>query len=305
MPAQRPSAAADNPYAVGAGMAAASAEPLEHGELRIGTPNIDSIVSTATAIFTNRWQPLVIGGVIVLAYNIVAWIVGQILPFLGPVIGEGMMIVASLLLQLVSSLLGFYLSVGLIRTALSVARNQPTPVSVMFPNPGTFGRVVLTMLIPLLALLGLAAVVAGLGAAFYFATGQADAAGIGAAVIGVLLVGGVYMAMFFLLWPAVYLASDDRASGMAALRTGFAIGITNKLNSFLFFLINMALGIIGILTCCIGQIATTPAAFLVAGVGYLMMTSQPVSDPSPPATLPPAGFSPSGVGTSSPYGTPS
>lgn len=310
MPVQRPSAAADNPYAVHSGMATAAMEPTTHGELLIRTPGIDAIVSAATSIFTNRWQPLVIGGLIIFGYNILTAILGQIIPAVGGMAGEEVAIGASVLMQCVSSLIGFYLTCGLIRIALSVARNAPTPVSVMFPNPGLFGRVILTMLIPILGLLALGAILGGVGAAIYFATGQDDAAGIGVAVIAGLLLGAVYLAMLFLLWPAVYLACDDRGFGMSAIRTGFAIGISNKLNSFLFMLINMVLGLIGVLTCCVGQIATTPATFLVAAVGYLMMTSQPVSDPSqPPLGASPPGFGNPGFGNPSygnpNYGTPS
>jgi uncharacterized membrane protein len=263
-------------------MAAANANvEVERGEIIIRTASIDRIVSASTAIFSARWQPLVLSGLIYFGFAIVsgmiAFGVGMAVelnaPDVGPFIQAGF--------AFLSNIVTWYLTLGLMKVGLMVARGQETSPANIFISANAYFRLIL----PILVLCGISAIpnlIPLMMEAF-----QDEFTGAMATLIGFSVVGLLTGLAIWTIWPMFYLAVDNRAENGSAISLGFQIGTQNLLNGFLMGLISIALGIASAVTCGLGSIVTSPLMMLIGAVAYLLMTSQPVSDPNTMPYQPP------------------
>jgi uncharacterized membrane protein len=83
----------------------------------------------------------------------------------------------------------------------------------------------------------------------------------------------------------MYLIVDDRPH---AYSTGVTIATNNLLLGFLiWWIIQLVLQIVVVLTCGLGMIVTQPLLLTFAAIAYLVATSQPLSSPRyTPAPVP-------------------
>lgn len=273
-PRAYPTASPANPYAVNPAMASAAAEAVPSGEIAIRKANIDDVVSASLAIFSRRWAPLIIAGLILFGFSFAIGIVSGGVNMLGDVNDWLSAEVLVLLSQIVIGFASYYLTIGMMTVALGVARGRDVTASQIFVSPAVFGRV----LLPVLALVLFGAVsqaitmqVVGAAETFeeVFITMAFSAAG--SLIISLLLL---------FIWPCFYVACDGRASNLAAVAMGFRIGVHNIATSLFLVVIALVLGVASLITCGLGVIITQPILLLLGAVAYLQMTSQPVSDPN-------------------------
>lgn len=263
----------DNPYAFSPGMGSYEALQVGKAPIVVRTASIDRIVSAATSIFSARWQPLVLSG---LVYYIGVIVVGMIN------IGVNMAIQAAdlefgpiILFAFTTfiSLFNWYISLGLINVALMAARGQETGPAKVFIGPSLFARLMVPIIV--LSIIG-----ASPGLLLLVNEAAADEfAGAMLTLVGSAFVGIATALVLWTIWPMFFLIIDERNESGSTLSLGFKIGTSNLLNGFLMILIAAVLGIAATFTCTIGTIVTQPLMMLIGCVAYLMMTSQPVSDP--------------------------
>jgi len=249
------------------------------GEIQIVQLPIEDIVSPTWNIFIARWAPLVLSMLILMAVSIVVIVVPF---FLIALIAESVGELAAGILMLsffpFVLFLSAYASVGWCRLALAVARNEPEPLSRLMPPLHLVFRLIGGGIL-MMAIVGLA-----FGIVFALMGGLAMAVGNEGIVVGVtfLLMGGLSIAALvaqWLLWPWVFVVSDDKGSTIESIRIAYQISINNKLTSLLIVVISFLLSTLGSMMCYVGHVVTTPVTILLFAVGYLMLTSQPLSNP--------------------------
>ena len=289
--------APSNPYAMTPGMAAADMAPVrKQGDLVIQRASIDDIISKTTSIFTARWQPLVLGGLIAFAFAFAAGMVIGVASFF--ILGQGpeVALIVNSALQLAVGFMTYYFNLGLIRIGLAVSRGEEASPTQVFAPLETYARA----LVPILPLV----LIGASPQLVMFAIGEnADPAfGPGVwvglvplvATIGASLISGLIL---LVTWPFLYLAADHRASNFGALALGFRIATTNLVNSFLFGLIAIVLSVGAGCTCGFAAIVTQPVLMLLGAVGYLAMTGQEIRDPNQtPTPVPNYTYTPGGQG---------
>ncbi|TWU41218.1 hypothetical protein Q31b_26570 [Novipirellula aureliae] len=249
------------------------------GKIQVVQRPIEDIVSPTWNIFIARWVPLVLSMLILMAVSMVVIVV----PFFGIAVvadGVGEEVAGVLMVCFLPFLLFFsaYATVGWSRMALAVARNEPEPLSRLLPPIRLVFRLILGGII-MLALLGLA-----IGIVVAFTAGLAMAVANDGLIVGVtfLLLGAlsiVIMVGQWLLWPWVFVVSDDKGSAIESIRIAYGISINNKLTSLLIVVFSFVLSTLGSMMCYVGHFVTTPATVLLFAVAYLMLTSQPISNP--------------------------
>lgn len=281
-------ATSSNPYAVNKNLAAVDTFHTVKGDLLIVRAKIDAIVSTAIEIFSARWQPLVLGGLIVFGLT---FAMGLVLGGIGFAMAlaqqggggaVGLPKPINFALQVGVGFLSWYVFCGLIRIGLLVARGaQASPMDVFY-SPAPYLKLMIIFL-PMI----LIGATPTLFAPDFNAQGPGDFDDVFLSV-GISLGVGLLQALLLLvIWPTIYVVMDGRASGLQALSIGTQIGTSNLLNSFLLAIVTMILGLAAVMTCGFGAIVTQPCLALVGTVAYLMMTSQPVVNPkSTPNIMP-------------------
>lgn len=262
-----------NPYAVDPAMASASAEAVPEGEIVIRTASIDDIVSVSASIFSRRWQPLVIAGLILfgcsVAAGVASWGVTSAVAAAPGISVTAVTLISHTLIGFVS----YYLTVGVMKVALAVARGREVTAAETFISPAVFGRVLLPVVV--LVLLGTVA----RWIALRVASEAETLAGIFASVAVSVGSSFIVALLLLLIWPLFYVACDGRAANLSAVALGLRIGIRNLINSLFLVVIALVLGLASIVTCGVASIVTHPILLLLGAVAYLQMTSQPVSDP--------------------------
>lgn len=281
-PLQWPSEDPQNPYAVNPAVAAAAVEPVPKAEIVIRTASIDEIVSAATAIFSHRWQPLVIAGLILFGFSFAIGLGAGIVSALGQAMDPLATAAIAFVSQCLIGFVSYYLTIGVMTVALAVARGRDVTATEVFVSPAVFGRVLLpvTFLVLLGAVSQLVAVLLA---------GEAESLEGVLASVAVSMVTALITALLLLLiWPLFYVACDGRASNLSAVALGFRIAVRNIITSLFLVVIALVLGIAALATCGFGTILTQPILLLLGAVGYLQMTSQPIYNPNQQPVASPA-----------------
>lgn len=263
-----------NPYAFSPGMGAFETLQVDKAPIVVRTASIDQVVSASTSIFSARWQPLVLSGLVYYVGIIAVGIIN-----FGANIGiqAAQIDVAPLLLFAIACVAGifnWYLSLGLMNVGLMSARGLETGPSKVFVGINVLGR----LLIPIVILSAIAASPNLL--MFFTGQMQQDFGVAMLTVVGSLLVGLATGLVMWTIWPMFFLIIDQRYESGSPLSLGFKIGTNNLLNGFLMALIAVVLSIAATFTCTLGTIVTQPLMMLIGAIAYLMMTSQPISDPN-------------------------
>lgn len=255
-------------------MAAAATDAVPSGEIVIRKANIDDVVSASLAIFSRRWSPLIIAGLILFGFSFAIGMLSWGANMLGEANQWLSVEVLVLLSHLVIGFASYYLTIGVMTVALGVARGKDVTASHMFVSPAVFGRV----LLPVVALVLFGAVSQAIamqlvGAAETFEELFASLALNAASSLLISL-------LLLFIWPCFYVACDGHASNLAAVALGFRIGVHNIATSLFLVVIALVLGFASLITCGLGVIVTQPVLLLLGAVAYLQMTGQPVSDPN-------------------------
>ncbi|TWU31711.1 hypothetical protein [Novipirellula artificiosorum] len=249
------------------------------GELEIVQRPIEDIFSPTMSIFGARWAPLILSSLIVfLAMGLLTGIPFIVLMVIADGGNDFTAAILMLFFMPIAIFLGAYVTVGLARVALAVARNESEPLSQLIPPLNLVFRFLGGGLLMVLAVAVVVAAFAAI-AALLAAITQNETVAVGVVGIGMLILFLVSMAAQWLLWPWVFVVSDGKASAIGSIRAAFQIVMNNKVTSLLIVVISVGLSMLGNLLCYVGLIVTQPLTLLMFAVGYLVLTNQPISNP--------------------------
>ncbi len=256
-----------------------AAEPVATvGVLQVVPRSVEEVFSATLAIFGARWGVLLGAFVLVLTASFAVYFVpmfvlaaiadagGDMFGYIGLAIWVPLMVIA-----------GCYVSVGLARNAIAVARNSPAPLSELFPPLG----IVVRFLIGVVILSAVVGILAGLFAGLISLANSVGGGGVSIAVAAIGVIGGGILAMlgYWFLWGWWFVVSDGKAGAIESLKVAWAITRHNKMTSALMILIATVLSMAGASFCYVGLLATQPLTNLMFAVAYLLMTNQTLSDP--------------------------
>ncbi len=244
------------------------------GDVEIVSRSFEDCFSPTLSIFGDRLGQLVLAFLMAIAVGFVGcfgWFAAVMI--VGQAVGDRAAAVAFVVTLPFPLLLSSYLTVGLVRNAIAVARNEPSPIAEMLPPLHIVMRFVVGAVI---ASVFLGAVVGVVLALLTILMRVAGIPGIPASLlaIGVLGGSGVSMIAYWFLWPWVFLISDGKATAWGALRLAYTLTMHNKATSILLVVIALVLSIAGASACYIGLIITQPLTNLMFAVAYLLMTNQ-------------------------------
>lgn len=158
--------------------------------------------------------------------------------------------VAVAFMSVFGTAVNWFVSIGIIRVTLGVARGQSVEYMELFSGAPYFVRVaIVNILYGLMVLLGCL----------------------------LFIVPGIYLAMKY--WPAQYFVIDRDMDVMDAFRAAGEFTDGNKGQSLLLSLLSGAVSIVGFLALCVGFIVAYPIITLMWTIGFMMITRQPVSRP--------------------------
>lgn len=292
--------AGKNPYAFasGSGGEGLAGEALPRGDLMIQRARMEQIFSLGWAVFTARWQPLVLGGLIYIAVSIgfgmLVGIVTGVVSMIGGGIDQDAQNLITMALTFVIGIFSWYIWLGLGNLALKVCRNeQASPAHVFMPVS------IFVKLIPVLIPFFVLTLVSQIASSQLQPNQpgqnlQGDPELIFVSM-GITFGSGLLNAIVLLfVWPKFFLALDNRSDESGSMGTALQIATKNLLNGFLLWWIVRTLMIVPVLlTCCIAMVATEPLMLVFGAVGYLLMTGQPISDPNAvPMQTPDYGYQP-------------
>lgn len=270
-----PTAATVNPYRP----TYAHAPDDDTGTLQIVPCAIEEAFSPTLAIFAARWPPLVLAFVIVLVATIALLIFPAVVLMLIARSGGELYAAIGLLFAIPLGLIySAYISVGLSRSALAVARNTPSPLMELLPPLSLVVRFLVGLVVLAMALVAIGLLFGGI---VYALNESGSPVGI-SAVLGTLTMitaTGLGMIGYVLLWAWVFVVSDGKGSALGSIRSALALTMHNKLTSILLVVIATVLSTAGTSACYVGLLVTQPLTNLMFAVAYLRMTNQSIDDP--------------------------
>ena len=145
----------------------------------------------------------------------------------------------------------WFLSIGLLKVTLGVARGQAADVGMLFQGGDQFFRFsMVSLLYGIMVFLGTLA----------------------------FIVPGVYLALRF--WPATYFVVDKDCgvSDAFALAGKFTEG--NKLSLIYVFFLSIAVFLMGVIALCVGLVVAYPVVSMMWTIAYMMMARQPIQRPT-------------------------
>ena len=160
------------------------------------------------------------------------------------------MVGVSIFENLVNQLVSIWFTIGAIRVMLQISRNQPPNLGLLLQSAPFFIRTCLATLL------------------------------FGILVVGgmiLFIVPGIYIILTY--WNYTYFIVDRNCGVIEAFRLAKVHASGNRLSIFVIGLIISGLGLLGVLACCLGWIATTPYCLLLLVITYLSMTGQPFVQP--------------------------
>lgn len=276
------SEAARNPYAPSQ-QAASTPQPRGLAPVQIRTADPAEYINATWSLFRSSWQPLVAAGTLAFAINAGSSLLGMVLTVAAQESGNPVFGILNGVLRLLLGLASLFVTLGLMRMSVDLARGQTIRFSQVFQTGGrVYGLSLLGyfLLILPMALLVLPIALAGV------ASGFAPDAMAGAGLICLLPLLIVVFALFLYLWSYMYFLVDRETGLRSAFRLAFQLGSVNKLNTVILLMLSMGLSTAGVCACFVGQVASVPATILLAAVAYLQMTGQPIVLPPPPHPTP-------------------
>lgn len=206
--------------------------------------DLGDVFDTTWRLFKNQWGMLVVAMLIVMAAQFVLNIIGSIA---GAVAGneEGAIIVL-LVFNLISYFCSLYLTIGIMKIALSAARGEPVALGELFSGaalvPAVFAA---TVLFGLMALVGFL----------------------------LLIVPGVILSLMFSQY--MFLMIERDAGILESLSLSRNITDGNKATLFAIYVLGgLGAFALTVVTCGIGMLVAYPYLTLAYAVAYLKMTGQ-------------------------------
>jgi len=269
---------AANPYQPSVAVDSPLSPVARSGQVDIFSRTIDEVISPTMSIFGARWLPLLLISLVTLMVLAVAiGVPAGVLVLIAQGASDAVAGVLFLALLPIMMFVTAYLSVGICRACVAIARNDPSPFSQLLPPLAPVLRFVGGSLAMLATLCVMGGVLVGLGFLVAMAT-DPNIVGPLLAVLGVVVLLLGSLVAQWLLWPWVFVVSDEQGTTLGSIGTGYQIAMHNKLTSLLLVIVSMVLSMVGS-ACYIGQLITTPLTILMFGVAYLQMTNQGLDDP--------------------------
>jgi len=257
-----------NPYAP----ASAVWEPVKAVGDVVPTPvSIDEVANVGWRAFADNWLVLFLANLISSLASLPLVILNQVLMPVAEAaeVPEILPVLGAFTLTLVNMLISVWLTAGVLRMTIAAVRRQPVALCMVFSAfdavPGLFGLSMLAFGSSFLAVLPFMLAVRVMGDAaplFGFAT-----------ILTVFVVSGL---VTLRLWPVPLLVIDRRRGVLGSLTTAWAVTRSNRLTSFLMWLLTMGLAFLGYMLCCFGILLTLPLSYTIIASGFLLMCGEPV-----------------------------
>lgn len=247
------------------------------GTTQITPRRIDEVFSATFSIFGERCGLLILAFLLgIVAMFLIVMVPSIIVQAIAEMGGDTLVGIVGLVLFPMMVVAWGYLSVGLARLSLAVARNTPSPMNAFLPPMGIVVRFLVgAAILTVIPGIVLTAVLSGL---LDFTGRGASLSGLAAVVFFLTTVALSFVASW-LLWSWAFVVSDGKATSLGALKTAVAVTTHNKGTSVLLMIATMVLSVVGTMVCYIGHLITAPLTLLMMAVAYLLMTNQEVSDP--------------------------
>jgi hypothetical protein len=223
---------------------------------RLSVQNLDPGYAIESAWNLFKISPgILIGAYVVLTiFNVVLSLIGAVLQIVAEqVTGDPnapLVILIVIFTNLFTNIVSLWLTLGLLRINLAVARHQPAEIGLLFSG----GRYLLRYLLATIM--------------FGFALGMGFL---------LLILPGIYVGMTYWSYPYFII---DRDSGVRdSLRLASVHAAGNRLNTLLLGFTSLGLSFLGFLTCGMGFLVVGPLIMLMFTIGYLMMTGQSFVQP--------------------------
>ena len=216
------------------------------GEIEHCIFNPMQCISDAWRLFQQNVGILIGATVITMAASMSISAVSNILQGQG---NEAALVIAGLVVSLIGNVVNTFLTIGMIRLSLAIARGEPREIGMLFGGGPHFWRY--------------------LGASIIFGI---------AMVIGFLLliIPGVYVAIAY--WPSMLLVIDRRMGVFESFEVAGRLSKGNRINSLVLGLLAFLISIAGFAMCFVGILATIPIVYLMGATAYLSMTGQRISN---------------------------
>lgn len=158
---------------------------------------------------------------------------------------------AATFLHFIAIAVQWFLSVGLLRVTLRVARGQEADVGMLFQGGEQFFRFAMVSL--------LYGIIVGLGTLAF-------------------IVPGIYLALRF--WPATYFVVDKDCGVSDAFTLAGQFTEGNKMSLIYVFFLSVAVMLLGAIALCVGLIVAYPVVSMMWTIAYMMMARQPIQRPT-------------------------
>ncbi|NND96962.1 MAG: hypothetical protein HKN47_06500 [Pirellulaceae bacterium] len=215
------------------------------GEIQHQVFEPGNCVSVAWRLFNRNPGVLIGAAAVILGTNVLFGVVSSVLQgATGDPQSPAAMLMGSLV-SLSGNVVQAFLTIGMIRLCLAIARGQQAEFGMVFSGGPYFWRY--------------------LGASILF--------GIGVFVgMLLLLIPGIYVAITY--WPALMLVVDRKCGVFESFEIAGGLAKGNRINSLILGVLAFAINILGLLMCFVGLLATLPIVHLMGVVAYLSMTGQ-------------------------------
>lgn len=212
------------------------------GEIEHRIFDTTQCISDAWALFKQNAGILVGATVITMAVSMLISGVASVLQDPG---NDAALVIAGAVVNLIGNIVNTFLTIGMIRLCLAVARGEPRDIGMLFSGGPYFWRY--------------------LGVSILFGI---------AMFVGLLLllIPGIYVAITY--WPSMFLVIDRNTRVFESLRVAGELAKGNRINSVVLGVFGLLINFAGLMMCFVGLFATIPIVYLMVVSAYLSMTGQ-------------------------------
>ena len=251
---------------------------------------IEEVLSVTLSIFAARWKSLILSSLLLAFVGLV--VCGVIALLLAFVVSKTALYVLYTFCALFFFCALPIAILGICRVQLAVARDEPSPLKNMLTPIQMIQRFAPSYL----SLVTCIFLAAGLVTGMVFAANRAEQFNLAVMVgiVGSFALCVAYSAMHWYFWATIMIASDEqnmnsevefndgqiRSGLLRQLRIAHEITARNQLTAVFLTIIAIVLSLVGTAVFFVGHIVTLPLTLLLFAVAYLMMTGQPIADPS-------------------------
>lgn len=239
--------------------------------------SIEEVLSATSSVFAAKWLFLVIAvPLMIVLPGIAAAIYVSLINALSRAGANGLAGLGILIAIPIAIGVYGYVSVGITRLLLAVARNSPTPLKDAMPT----APIVIQFLIGVGVILAAATAITLVGTMFIGIISTIGNEGLTGFVGGMaaILATVASLVALWLLWSWMLIVSDGRASFFRAVRIASTMTMHTKMSTALMILVGFALTAFGLALCYVGSLVTVPLVMLMFTVAYLLMTNQQLGD---------------------------